>query len=69
MITKVELKDLVCDLRLSKNKTELLRSRLKEEKVLLCDVCISTYCDRHKDFLRFYEKDGKICFSARFQAL
>ena len=53
---QAELNDLVRDLNLSKENSELLTSRLKERNLVGSDVNITFYRNRHEEFLPFFEK-------------
>lgn len=55
-ISQAELSDLIRDLGLSKEKAELLGSRLQQWNLLKHDVKISQYRQRQKDLLPFFEK-------------
>ena len=56
ILTQDELNDLVCDLELSKNKTELLESRLKQRNLLGKNVRISSFHSRHQQLVPSSEK-------------
>ena len=62
LITQPELNDLVRDLNLSKRQSELLGSRLQEWNLLAQGTKISVYRDRHEDLVKFFDKDGSLCF-------
>jgi len=53
-ITQEELNDLVRDLSLSKEKTEILGSRLQEWNLLQEETKISHFRDRHSSLAAFY---------------
>lgn len=59
---KVELDDLVRDLSLSKEKSEILVSRLKEWNLLERGVTISHSRDRHKKSAAYYVVERGDCF-------
>ena len=56
-----ELNDLVRDLDLSKEKAELLASRLKQKKLLDKDVLISHYRKRNLNLAQHFTTDGALC--------
>ncbi|ESN97698.1 hypothetical protein HELRODRAFT_177753 [Helobdella robusta] len=62
MITQGELSDLVRDLGLTKNKAELLWSRLQQWNLLDRGTKISHFRDRHTEFAKFYNKEDNICY-------
>jgi len=57
-----ELSDLIRDLNLSKDSSELLASRLKEKNVLQPGTKITFYRRREKDLLPFFTKENKLVF-------
>lgn len=57
-----ELNDLIRDLDLSKERAELLASRLKEKKCLASDVKISAYRTRERDLLPFFSNDENLVY-------
>ncbi|CAH0560898.1 unnamed protein product [Brassicogethes aeneus] len=61
LITTEDFNDLVRDLNLSKNKAELLGSRLKPWN-LFDDVIIMDQRTRHETFLTFFTKEDGLCF-------
>lgn len=62
LFTQSEFNDLVRDLDLSKEKSELLASRLKEHNMLSKEVKISCHRNRHKKFDKYYSTKDKACF-------
>ena len=56
-----ELNDLVRDLSLSKESSELLASRLKDKHLLSRGVRITSYRTRHQDYLHFFLKKVTWC--------
>jgi len=57
-----ELSDLIRDLNLSKDSSELLASRLKEKNVLQPGTKITFYRRREKDLLPFFTKENNLVF-------
>ena len=57
-----ELSDLISDLNLSKNSSELLASRLKERNVLQPGKKITFYRRKEKDSLLFFTKENNLVF-------
>ncbi|XP_076043843.1 uncharacterized protein LOC143026937 [Oratosquilla oratoria] len=64
-----ELNDLVRDLSLSKDKAELLASRLQEKCLLKKDVCITYFRKRNKNLTSCFSVDGPLCFSNNIDEL
>lgn len=62
LFTQAELNDLVRDLDISKDKSELLASRLKAKNLLSDEVRISFYRDRHQKFGKYYSTKDSVCF-------
>ena len=62
LFTQEALNDLFRDLDLSKDKSELLASRLKQRKLLTDGVKITAARKRHEDFSKFFSKDGPLCY-------
>jgi hypothetical protein len=62
LINQKELNDLVRDLELSKEKSELLGSRLQEWNLLAEGTTISHFRVRHAKFAAFYETENNVCF-------
>ena len=54
---QAELNDLVRDLGLSKELSELLASRLKEKNMLQKETNVTFYWNREKDLLAFFKTD------------
>jgi len=59
-LSQAELSDLIRDLDLSKEKAELLGSRLQQWNLLQRDVRVSQYRHRHRDLLPFFEKKNNL---------
>jgi hypothetical protein len=57
-----EFSDLIMDLNLSKDTSELLASRLKEKNVLQPGMKITFYRRREKDLLPFFTKESNLVF-------
>ena len=69
LLSQLELNDLVRDLGLTKEKSELLGSRLKEWNLLQHGVKCSYFRKRHEDLQDFFmEKEG-ICFCCNVDGL
>lgn len=59
-LSQAELSDLIRDLGLSKEKAEILGSRLQQWNLLESDVRISQYRKRHMELLPFFEKKNNL---------
>jgi len=64
ILTQDELNDLVHDIELSKSKTELLGSRLKQWKLLEKNVRISSFRSRHQQLVPSSERRMTVCSAA-----
>ena len=64
-----ELKDLIRDLSLSKEKSELLGSRLKEKNLLERGASCSKFRYRHKSFFVYYAYDDDVCYCSDVEGL
>ena len=64
-----ELDDLVRDLNLSKQASELLASRLKEKNLLSSDTKISFYRERDKELRRYFSEENGITFCSDIKNL
>lgn len=62
LLTQGQLNDLVRDLSLSKEKAELLASRLQENNLLDKNVRISYYRKRNFNLATFFTVDGPLCY-------
>lgn len=62
LFTQPELNGLIRDLDISKEKSEMMASRLAERTLLTTDCKITYYRDRHKPFAKYYLKKGNICY-------
>src|ERR1043165_5406791 len=68
-ITQNELSDLIRDLDLSKNKAEILASRLQQWNLLQENVKISVYRDRYKDLTQFFAMKSDLVFCHEINGL
>ena len=64
--TKSELSDLIRELQLTKEKSELLGSRLREKNMLASGVKFSWYRNREKEFRKYYAQEGQLAFCRIF---
>jgi hypothetical protein len=62
LITESDLNDLVRDLQLSKERSELLASRLKEWNLLDSSVKVCSFRDRNFKLASFYELKEGVCY-------
>lgn len=62
LLNQSELNDLIRDLDLTKEKSELLASRLKQWKLLTNETKVTVYRKRHELFSKYFEKNDSICF-------
>lgn len=62
LISQSELSDLIRDLNLSKQKAELLASRLQEWKHLDPETRVTIYRNRNHAILPFFKKENDMCF-------
>jgi hypothetical protein len=62
LITQGELNDLVRDLNLSKQQSELLGSRLKGWNLLHHETRVSVFRKRHQTFTRFYSEENDFVY-------
>lgn len=62
LISQSELSDLIRDLNLSKQKAELLASRLQEWKYLDPRTHVTVYRNRNQAILPFFKKENEMCF-------
>lgn len=62
LLGQAEFNDLVRDLELTKEKAELLGSRLQEWNLLKPSTKISNFRSRHMQFSSFYSQEDNVCF-------
>ena len=60
--TQSELNDLIRELQLTKEKSELLGSRLREKNMLASGVKFSWYRNREKEFRKYYAQEDQLVF-------
>lgn len=68
-ITYPELNDLVRDLNLSKEKSEILSSRLKQWNLLANDVRISSFRTRNNRLIPFFKDENQLCYCTNVEDL
>ena len=61
-ITQEDLNDLVRDLNLSEDKSELLASRLQQWNLLTPGTKVAFYQKRSKDLPSLFSADGQLCY-------
>ncbi len=64
-----ELNDLIRDLDLSKERAELLASRLKEKNCVTSDVKVTLYRRREQDLLQFFSSDENLVYCSNVNGL
>ena len=62
LLTQGELNDLVWDLKLSKNQTELLGSRLRGLNLLQKDTKVCFFRNRQEQFQDFYSEENCLVY-------
>lgn len=62
LFTQLDLDDLMKDLDLSKGKSELLASRLKERNMVMPEVKVTAYRNRHERFGKYFSTKDNACF-------
>ena len=62
LFSQEQLSDLIRDLALSKQKVELLASRLQENNLLQKDVLVSHYRKCNTNLLTVFRVDGPLCY-------
>jgi hypothetical protein len=60
--TQSELSDLIRELQLTKQKSKLLGSRLREKNMLTSGVKFSWYRNREKEFRKYCAQEDQIVF-------
>ena len=68
-ISQEELNDLVRDLDLSKNKAEILASRLRQWNLLKDEARVTLFRNRHEQFEPFFKKEDTLVFCQNVDAL
>ena len=68
-ITQEDLNDLARDLYLSKQQSRLLVSRLKQWNLVQEDVRITSFRNRNKDFVSFFDMENKLCYCTNIPGL
>ena len=63
------LHDLARDLDLSKEKSEVLGSRLKQWNLLQAEVYTTSFRRRHEEFSMYFKITGKHCYSCNVESL
>ena len=61
LVSQTGLNDLVKDLNLSKQQSELLASRLQQWNLVHPDVRISTFRKRNADLMKFFKYENELC--------
>ena len=69
VFTQSELSDLVRDLSLTKEKAELLASRLKEKNLLAEYTSVRFYRKRELQFTHYFEQEGDLVFCSDIPGL
>lgn len=69
MISQPELNDLARDLGLSKEKSELLASRLQGWNLLASGTHVTYFRDRHKNFLQYFEMTESLSYCSNIDGL
>lgn len=69
LFTQTELNDLVRDLGLTKEKAELLGSRLKEKNLLAGGTNIYIYRNRERQFSQFFEQENDLVYCSDIPGL
>jgi hypothetical protein len=67
--TKSELNYLIRELQLTKEKSELLGSRLREKNILASGVKFSWYRNREKEFRKYYAQEDQLVFRTEYRNL
>lgn len=69
LLSQGELSDLICDLDLSKEKAELLASRLKQCNLLQCNVKVTAYRCQQKELHVYFKKVNNFVFCSNVEGL
>ena len=69
LFSQERLNDLIRDLALSKQKAELLASRLQENNLLHADVVVTHYRKRNMDLSTVFKVDGPLCYCHNIKSL
>jgi len=69
LLSQAELNNWVRNFGLSKDKSEIFASRMKERGFVFPDVKTSVYRNRHKQFAKYYTKQDDICFCSDIAGL
>ena len=67
--SQADLNDLVRDLSLSKQQSELLASRLQERYLLKRDVRITKFRHRSETLQKYFSMENSLCFCNNIQGL
>lgn len=67
LFDQTSLDDLIRDLNLPKDSSELLASRLKERNLLLPGTKITAYRKRDEIFIKFFQKKTQLCIVMTFK--
>lgn len=62
LLSQQQLNDWVRDLELSKDKSELLASRMQEHGFLAAGVKTTVYRNRHEPYAKYFTKKNQICY-------
>lgn len=62
LLDQAELNDLVRDLELTKEKAELLASRMLQWNLVKSETRVTVYRNRNADMLKFFKKEDSICY-------
>uniref|UniRef100_A0A1B6CY49 Uncharacterized protein n=1 Tax=Clastoptera arizonana TaxID=38151 RepID=A0A1B6CY49_9HEMI len=69
LFKQIELNDLVRDLGLTKEKAELLGSRLKEKNLLADGTSICVYRKREHQFSTYFDQEGDLVHCSNIPGL
>ena len=68
-VTQEDLNDLACDMYLSKQQSEPLASRLKQWNLVQEGVRITSFRNRNKDLVSFFEMENNLCYCTNIPGL